>query len=74
MSVNLVHHDHTKHVEMRYHYVRNMVQRRIVELQYVPMDEKVVDVLVKPLVQRKFKAFQDMLGIVDNVSLTTRGC
>ena len=32
MSVNLVHHDTTKHVEMRYHYVRDMVQRRDVEL------------------------------------------
>ena len=27
MSLNLVHHDQTKHVEMRYHYVRYMVQR-----------------------------------------------
>ena len=50
MSVNLVHHDTTKHVEMRYHYVRDMVQRRVVELQFVPMDEQVVDVLMKPLV------------------------
>ena len=32
MLVNLVHHDQSKHVEMRYHYVRDMVQRRVVEL------------------------------------------
>ena len=40
----------TKHVKMRYHYVRDMVQRRIVELQFVPTDEQVADVLKKPLV------------------------
>ena len=36
MLVNLVHHDQTKHVEMRYHYVLEMVQRLIVVLEYVP--------------------------------------
>ena len=37
--VNLVHHDQMKHVGMRYHYVRGMVQRHAMELQFVPTDE-----------------------------------
>ena len=74
MSVNPVHHDTTKHMEMRYHYVRDMVQRRAMELQFVPTDEQVADVLMKPLVQGKFEGFRKMLGIVDNVSLTDREC
>ena len=49
MSVNLVHHDRMKHVEMKYHYVREMVQRRVVELQYIPTEEQVPDALTKPL-------------------------
>ena len=36
---------------MRYHYLRDMVQRGVVELQFVPTDEQVVDVLTKPLVR-----------------------
>ena len=51
MSVNPVHHDQTKQVEMRHHYVRDMVQRRAVELQFVPMDEQVADMLTKLLVR-----------------------
>ena len=39
MSMNLVQHVRTKHVEMKYHYVREMVQRHAVELWYVPTDE-----------------------------------
>ena len=74
MSVNPVHHDQTKHVEMRYHYVRDMVQRCVVELQFVSTNEQVVDVLTKPLVRGKFKGFRKMLGIVDDVSLTEREC
>ena len=46
-----------KHVEMKYHYVREMVQRRAVELQYVPTYEEIVDVLTKPLGQGKFMYF-----------------
>ena len=73
MLVNLVHHDTTKHVEMRYHYVQDMVQRRAVELQFVPMDEQDVDVLTKPLVRGKFEGFRKMLRIMDDVSLLLRG-
>ena len=51
MLVNLVHHDQTKHMEMRYHYVRDMVQRRVVELQFVPIDKQVAYVFTKPLVR-----------------------
>ena len=43
-------------------------------LQFVPMDEQVADVLMKPLVQGKFEGFWKMLGIVDDVSLAEREC
>ena len=44
------------------------------ELQFVPMDEQVADVLTKPLVRGKFKGFRKMLRIVDDVSLVEREC
>ena len=74
MSVNPVHHDQTKHVEMQYHYVRDMVQRRGVELQFVPTDEQVAGVMTKSLVQGKFEGLQKMPRIVDDVSLNEREC
>ena len=74
MSMNPVHHDRTKHVEMRYHYVRDMVQRRVVELQFVPTDEQVADVLTKLLVRGNFEGFWKRLRIVDDVSLAEREC
>ena len=44
------------------------------ELQFVPTDEQVVDVLTKPLVRGKYEGFRKMLGIVDDVSLAEREC
>ena len=49
LSENPMFHDKLKHIEIKYHYIRNMVQRGVVKLQYVAMDEHIDDVLTKPL-------------------------
>ena len=41
-----------------------MVQKRALKLYYVSTDEKVVDVLTKPLSRVKFEYFCDKLGVV----------
>jgi hypothetical protein len=64
MTENHVFHDRSKHIEIRYHYICDMVQRGALKLQYVSMDEQVVDVLTKPLSHVKFEHFRDKLGIV----------
>ena len=39
LSENPVFHDTSKHIEIKYHYIRDMVQRGAVKLQYVAIDE-----------------------------------
>ena len=36
---NLLFHDKSKHIEIKYHYIRDMVQRGVVKLQYITMEE-----------------------------------
>ena len=74
LSENPVFHDRSKDIEMRYHYVCDMVQRRAVSLQYIPTDEQTANVLTKPLSKMKFKYFLDKLGLVENAPLTEREC
>jgi hypothetical protein len=64
MTENPVFHDKSKHIEIRYHYIRDMVQRGALNLQYISTDEQVADVLTKPLSRVKFEYFQDKLGII----------
>jgi hypothetical protein len=64
MIDNPVFHDKSKHIEIRYHYIRDMVQRESINLQYVNTDEQVSDVLTKPLSHVKFEHFRDKLRIV----------
>jgi hypothetical protein len=35
LSENIIFHDNSKHIEIKYHYIRDMVQRGVVELWYI---------------------------------------
>ena len=74
ISENPVFHDRSKHMEIRYHYVRDRVQRRAVILLYIPTNEQTADVLTKPLSKTKFEYFRDKLGVVENAPLVEREC
>ena len=39
LSENPIFHDKSKHIEIKYHYIRDRVQRGEVKLQYVAMGE-----------------------------------
>jgi hypothetical protein len=64
MTENPVFHDKSKHIEIRYHDIRDMVQREAIKLQYVGTNAQVANVLTKPLSRVKFEHFRDKLGIV----------
>ena len=64
MSENPTFHDKSKHIEIKYHYIKDMVQRGAVKLQYVVIDEQIDDVLTKPLARVKFQYFKENLGVL----------
>ena len=72
LSENLVFHDWSKHIEIRYHFIRDYVQRGAVTLQYISIDEQVANILMKSLGRGKFVFFRDKLGV--NTFLGKREC
>ena len=48
-------HDKLKHIEIKYHYIKDMVQRGVVNLQYVATEEHIADVLTNPLARVNFE-------------------
>jgi hypothetical protein len=59
-----VFHNRSKHIEIHYHFICDMVQRGALKLQYISTDEQVADVMTKPLSHVKFEHFRDKFGIV----------
>ena len=57
MTENPMLHDRSKHIEIRYFYIQDMMQKGAIKLEYVSTDEQVVDVLMKPLSWIKFEYF-----------------
>ena len=74
LSENPVFHDRSKHIEIKYHYIRDMVQRKAVHVQYLPTHEKIAYILTKPLARKKFEYFRERLGLMENTSLVEREC
>jgi len=59
MMENPLFHDNLKHIDIQYHYIIYMVQRRALMLQYVDTYEWAANVLTKPLSRVKFEYFRD---------------
>eukprot|EP00253_Pinus_taeda_P030438 PITA_30438 len=55
LSANPVFHDRSKHIDIRYHHIRDCVQRRVMLLSYIPTEDQDADILMKALTRRKFK-------------------
>jgi hypothetical protein len=56
-------HDRTKHIEVRYHYLRRKVEDEEIELEYVPTGEQVADIMTKGLTGEKHLKFSKDMGI-----------
>lgn len=56
-----------KHVDVAYHFFRQYVIAGIIVLEYVPMDENVVDCLTKGVVACKTKFGAKGLGLMDQL-------
>ena len=62
LSKNAVHHKRTKHIDIRYHFIRYEVENKIVYLIYVPSSENVADMFTKHLSLPKIAEFFSIRG------------
>ena len=63
-------HERSKHIEIKHYFLCDRFQRGEVVLQYISIDEKIADILVKPLSKmKKFVYLRNKLGLVEMTSL-----
>lgn len=63
LATNPVFHARTKHIDIRHHFVREVVESGQVTLEHVASDEMPADVLTKALTRPKHNRCVDLLGL-----------
>ena len=66
-AISLAHNDQfharTKHIDIRFHFIRWIVEEGKIKLLYCPTDSQVADVLTKALPSTKAKHFASLFGL-----------
>ena len=60
---NPVFHSCTKHIEIRHHFIRDLVKEKIVSLEFVSTEHQLIDILTKPLDFLWFEYLRKSSGI-----------
>ncbi|KAJ9673020.1 hypothetical protein PVL29_026342 [Vitis rotundifolia] len=63
ISKNPILHSRTKHIDIRHHFIRDLVEDKVVSLEYVPTKGQIVDILTKPLDVSRFESLRKSIGL-----------
>ena len=64
ISKNLVMHAKTKHIAIKYHYVRELVEDKQVKMENVSSKEYIANIFTKELPKDVFKNLRGKLGVI----------
>ena len=67
LSMNSFFHKRTRHIDAKYHFIRELVNNVEIVLQHCRSEEKLADIFTKPLASGIFVYLRDFLAMV-NVS------
>ncbi|CAA7021062.1 unnamed protein product [Microthlaspi erraticum] len=65
LTKNPVFHGKSKHIHKRYHFIRECIERELVDVEHVPGTEQKADILTKALARIKFVEMRSFIGVQD---------
>lgn len=70
IAKNPVHHGRTKHIDIKYHFIRDLVSKDVVRLEYCASADQLADIMTKSVDLQKFVKFRKQMGVC---TLQSRG-
>ena len=67
IAKNPVYYSKQKHIDVQYHFIRELVQSKQIKLTYCPTETMTADLFTKPLVRSRFQHFRNELGLHETV-------
>ncbi|GJZ19325.1 retrovirus-related pol polyprotein from transposon TNT 1-94, partial [Tanacetum coccineum] len=67
LSKNPMQHSHTKHIEIRHHFLRDNVQKGYISIEKVSSADNIADILTKPLKRESFNYLRLGLGMMEHI-------
>lgn len=64
LSKNPVFHGRSKHIDIRFHKIRELIAEKEVVIEYCPTEEQIADIFTKPLKIESFYKLKKMLGMM----------
>ncbi|CAN1248499.1 Retrovirus-related Pol polyprotein from transposon TNT 1-94 [Linum perenne] len=69
MSKNPIHHSRTKHIDIKYHFLRDLVLQNVIDIKFISTHDQLADLFTKPLKSDQFIRLRHDLGIVSEFDL-----
>ena len=66
LSKNPVMHGRCKHIDVKFHFLRDLAKDEIIELTHCNSQNQLADILTKPLKLETFCNLRTKLGIIDS--------
>jgi hypothetical protein len=62
---NPVFHDRSKHIELKYHYIREQLEKERITVEYIGTSDQLADIFTKSLGRVKFQELRGRIGVVE---------
>jgi hypothetical protein len=72
LAKNPVHHERSKHIDVRFHFIREQVKEGSVRMSHVASRDQMADIFTKPLPTALFENYKMMIGMKDGRHLSLR--
>ena len=63
LSKNPIQHSKSKHIEIQYHFIRDLVEEKNVWLEFINTNNQKADIFTKPLGGPQFESLRKTIGV-----------